>query len=560
MKKELFGVFGDRSEFRRYRSETEFDRVVEGDSATVGVRDVAHGIPGRTTVYDGDDGVCVLWGEVFPSRHTRTGTAEWFLDRYSRSGTDALSELNGSYVAFVDDGDDALVATDQARTWECYYADANGSRIFGTDPNAVVAHIGSPDPSTQALLEFLHLGVVLGNRTTIEQLRRTPFDGCLYRDSTEELRRFVYDPAEFDYVDELASRLQRALARRSKLPGKKGLLLSGGYDSRTILAGLPTIDECYTVGTPHSAEVEAARRVAGQYDVPHELLRVDERYLTPVDDVIRYGHGIKESLHIHHAAYDREMDVDTMYHGLLWDTFFRGHFHPRDRFEVFGFEVPRTRLEPDPGLAETLVDEKFGFIGTEMDLVADADVAGDGRAMALDAVESQLDGQSDRYDTIYNAIDLVGILNQPTMPFRNHLADNYIESFVVADQELIDWHLRTPPEHRNSRTLLKAMRRIDPDVLRHRPPDRPYDSMHLNTAQNFLRRKLPFVPDLEGPWANWSEHYDRNHFDERLFPDDPDVHDLPPRLKLRINDISTWLDATTDDREGVPSDALCSPV
>jgi asparagine synthase (glutamine-hydrolysing) len=573
MKNELFGVFGDANDFRRYRSETSFDCVVEGDSATVGIRDDALGVPGRSSVHD-DDGICILWGEVYPPREIESSTAQWFLERYRERGLDALSALNGSFLVAVDDGDGGVVATDPARTWECYYADVGGRRLFGTDPHAIAEHIPSTTTSTQGLLEFLHLGVVLGERTTIEELHRTPFDGCLRRDSARELRRFVYDPEEFDYVQELADRLQRAFARRADLPGRKGLLLSAGYDSRTLLSGLPSLDRCFTVGEPTSAEVQVAKRVAEQYDVPHRTLAVDERYLRPDEDVIEYGHGIKESLHIHHAAYDDEIDVDTIYHGLLWDTFFRGHFLPNDCIDLFGYEIPRTRLEPNPDLAETLVDRKFGFFPTEKPLVADAgtndgravalDGGGEtndaGRAIALDAVRSELDGQADRYDSIYNAIDLVGIRNQPTTPFRTHLADQYVESFVVADRELIDWHLRTPPEYRNSETLLKAIRRIDDDVLRYRPPDRPYDSTHLNTAQNFVRKQVPFVSGFDGSWPNRTTQYERNQLDERLFPDCPEVHDLPPRLKLRLNDISTWLDGVSDESSSIPSETLCSTI
>ena len=560
MKKELFGVFGDRTEFGRFRSETQFDRVVEGERVTVGIRDVALGIPGRSTTYVGPEGVCVLWGEVYAPPTAGADPAEWLLRRYGEVGADALDELNGSYLAVVDRDGEAFVATDPARTWECYYTDAAGGRLFGTDPAAVADCVPSPETETDALLEFLHLGIVLGDRTTIEQLRRVPFDGYLREDATAELDRFVYEPTEFDYVGELAERLERAMARRAKHPGRKGLLLSGGYDSRTILAGLPNLDACFTVGDAASAEAKVAKKVSDQYGVPHRLLNVDDRYLDRGGDTISYGHGIKESIHIHHAAYDAQIDVDTVYHGLLWDTFFRGHFLPTDRMNVMGYELPWNRLDPDPNVAETLVGEKFGFIPTEKNLVPEADVVGDGEALVKEAVEEQLAGQSDRYDSIHNAIDLVGIRNQPTMPFRYHLADNYLESFIVADRELIDWHLKTPPEYRNSGTLLKAIRRIDPDILQHRPPDRPFDSVQLNTVQGFLRKKLPFVPAFNGSWPDRSRHYDRNQFDQRLFPNCPEIHDLPPRLKLRINDITAWLDETTDRRTAIATDVLCRPA
>ena len=557
MNKEFFGVFGGVDEFRRFRSPAAFDRVVEGETATVGVRDVGLGIPGRTAVYEGDHGVCVIWGEVYPPDGVHANAARWLLDRYAECGVEALGELNGSYLAFVDYDGTSFVATDPARTWECFYTDDPGFRVFGTDPVSVVRTMRSRQIDPEPLLEFVQLSVVLGDRTVLDGLRRVPFDGLLTRSETRGLDRFVYDPREFDYVDELARRLTRAIQRRADLPGRKGLLLSGGYDSRTILAGLPEIDECYTVGVPVGGEAEVARKVAAQYGADHRTLTVNGRYLNTSPEVIQYGLGIKESLHIHHAGYNDEIGVDTIYHGLLSDTFLRGYFLPRDGIELFGYNYPRDRLDPDPDVAHSL-SKSFGYVPTCERVfpqgVTDAESSAD---FVRDVVHRELDAWSDRYDSIYNGIELFGVQNQPTVPFRTHLADHYIESFVAADAELIDWHLTTPPEHRNTRTLLKAIRKIDPDILRHRPPDRPHDSFKLNQIEKFLRRKLPVVDPFDQPWPDREELYERNQVDRQLFPDDPDVYDLPVRLKLRINDAMSWLDLATETSDVRPSDVLC---
>jgi len=556
MNNEFFGVFGSENDFRKLRSPTEFDRVVEGGAATVGVRDVAQELPSRTTVHSDDDGACALWGEVFmPQRVSR---AEWFLEQYRESGTDALSELNGSFLAFVDDGQEALVATDPVRSWDCYYADTPFGRVFGTDPAAVAKHIPAPEVDGDPLLEFLHLGTALGDRTVVSQLGRIPFDGCLEADATRTLDRFVYEPEQFDYVDELARRLERAARRRATVNGRKGLLLSGGYDSRLMLACVDDIDVCYTVGSPESAEVQVAKRIASQYGADHRALPPDESYLNVEPDTVQYGHGIRESLHIHHAGYDDQIDVDTMYHGLLCDTYLRGHFLPRDTKDVFGHPFPRGRLDPDPDPAETL-SSKLGYMPESDDVFPNCDRvdADDSEEYVHERIRTHLDDLEERYDSTYNAISLLGIQNQPSMSFRSHLADNYVESFLAADAELLDWHLRTPPEHRNTRTFLAALRKIDPNLLRHRPPDRPHDSHRLNQVEKFLRRKLPVVSSFGSPWPDRRELYERADLDRELFFEYPAVHDLPPRIKLRINDVTTWLDLALDEKTLTPEDALC---
>lgn len=560
MNTELFGVFGDADAFERFRSPAEFDRVLRGDAITVGVRDVGLGIPTRTTTHGDDTGSCVLWGEVYPPAGAQARPAEWLLGRYAEVGTDALTGLNGSYLAVVDDGEDAVVATDPVRSWECYYTDAPGVRVFGTDPAAVARTIRHPTADPAAVLEQFHLGVVTGDRTVFEELRRTPFDGVLKSDGTRSLDRFVYRPREFDYADELARRLERALRRRARLPGRKGLLLSDGYDSRVVLAGVDAIEECYTVGPPGSPSVDVARRVAGQYDARHVTLPVDARYLRTDPDLVQYGQGIKESLHVHHAGYLDEMRVDTMLHGLLFDTILRGYFLPRDGCHVLGHTVPRRRLDPDPDPVAA-VTEKFAvqpesrWLFPTCDSV-DADTS---EEFIRGVVERGLAAHTERYERSYDGIAAFGIENQPTTPFRTHLADAFLESFVAVDAELLDWHLSTPPEHRNTRTYLRAIRKLDPAILRHRPHDRPHNSRRLNEVERFLRRKLPGVAPFRRPWPDAACVYEARDLDDLLFADYPELHALPARLKLRINDVTTWMRLATERPDVSPPDVLCPP-
>lgn len=554
MNKELFGVFGDVEEFRRFRTPVEFDRVIEGSAITVGIRDIGLGIPDWSTTAEDGDEFAAIWGEVYlPGRVP--SPADWLLHAYRERGPEALSALNGSYVAVVDVAGDAVVATDTVRTWECFYSDDPGVRIFGTDPLSVADTVGSPIVEREPLLEFLLLGIVLGDRTVLSQLRRAPFDGLIRADSTDTLDRFVYDPAEFDYVGELARRLKRAVRRRANLPGSSGLLLSAGYDSRTLLACLPEIDVAYSIGEPGSSELSAAARVARQYDTPHQSIRIDDRYMNTTPESIRYGQGIKESLHAHQAGYESQMDVDTVYHGLFWDTFLRGHFQPLDGIDLFGQRLPRDRLEPDPDPVDVLLS-KFGFMcGDDLVFERSDSLPDDCREFARNAIESNAP-EAFRSDSTYNWISLFGIQNQPTTSFRTHLSDQYLESFVAVDSELLDWHLSTPPEHRNDRTFLQAIRRIDSDILRHRPPDRPYDSHQLNQIERFVRRKVPGIRSFEPAWPDRRAQYERNDLDEELFPSDQIVHDLPPRVKLRVNDITNWINRAAGHERLTPTEVV----
>ncbi|MBX0295774.1 asparagine synthase-related protein [Haloarcula nitratireducens] len=547
MNTEVFGVFGDRETFDQFAAPAKYDRVLEGRQVTVGVSDVALGLPGRTQVYDDEDGLCVLWGEAFIDDAGSTSTAKHLYDAFGERGANALGSVNGSYLAVVERDGIARVFTDQLRSWECYYTDAPGVRVFGSDAAHVGRTIDDATPYWDAIREFTHFGNVFTDRTTIEELERAPFDGYLGPEETGELRRFVYRPAEFDYAGELADRMERALERRSGLPGQNGLLLSAGYDSRIILSQIDDIDRCYSIGSTDADEVQVARLLADQYDAEHDILEVDASYLQTLYDVVQYTQGLRESVHIHHRGNDPEIRADSIYHGLFFDTMFRGYFLPRDGFDMFGLTFPRDRLDPDPDVA----GHYCGLLGC----FPDSDVREQdwgmldetaGRQFAEETIRPAFERCLDRADSVYNAIDLLGVKLKPTLPFRAHLADNYIESFIAADAELVEWHLMTPPEHRNDQVFLDALKQIDDDILHHRPPDRPHDSYRVNQVEKFLRRKLPVVDAFDTAWPDRDQIYANNNMDQQLFPETESIHELAPRTKLRINDVASWLDATLD--------------
>ncbi len=549
MNRELFGVFGSIETFDRFRSSDEFDEVLAGSTITVGIRDSDLGTHGWSARYAGDDGYCVIWGEVYVPGDA-SNAAQWLLERYEADGREALSELNGSYVAVLDSAaaDEAIVATDVVRSRECFYTDDPGVRLFGTDPAEVSRPITDPRLDRNGILEFLHLGVTLGEKTGVGELSRLPIDSALTVDSVDSLERFVYQPQEFDYATELAERLERALRRRSSLPGTKGVLLSAGYDSRIILSQVADIDHSYTVGSPDAQEVQGAKRLAEQYDASHTAFPPDERYLRADESKIRYSQGIKESLHIHHAGYTDEMEVDTMYHGLLCDTFFRGHFTAQDSVDVFGKRVPISRLDPDPDPIESLL-EKFGYSrGASLELAERTSFDVDPESFVREAIDAEFDARGNRARTVQNTLTCVGIANQPSIPFHNHLSDQFVTSFLATDRELVDWHLRTPPEHRTTETFLQACKQLDGDILRHRPPDRPYDTMLFNEIERFVRRKTPLLSSFQPPWPDRRTLFERHDFDRQLLADAEHVHDLPARHKLRLIDLRGWLECWTGSR------------
>lgn len=544
--RELFGVFGDREAFRTLRTAGEFDAVLGGSAVTIGVRDPSLGIPGRTTFHETDEGLCVVWGEAFAP--DGSDPARWLLSRFATEKRAAFDGLDGSYVAVVDHDGSAIVATDQIRSWECFYADVGETRAFSTDCAQVGQLLSDCPVSRRSLLEFLHLSIVLGDRTLFEPVRRVPFDGYLTADGVGPFSRFTYDPGSFDYATELASRLQAALERRADYPGRTGLLLSAGQDSRSFLAGAPEIDHCYTIGSPDSREGRVARRLADQYGVSHTLVAPDVRYLTTHRPKIRYTGSLRESLHAHHAGYVDEFDVDTVYHGLLFDTLFKGYFLARARSGLFGTDLRRKRLSADADpvgvLLETLayspeesrrLEACAGdlFPGVRLDL-------DDPRSFLRDRIEAELATYGDRADSPFNRIDLFVLHTQPAGAFRTHLADTFLESYVAVDADLLEWHRRTPPRYRHPDTMHDALAMLDDEIFANPPPGRPTGYELLNQIDRAARRTLPWLDAPEPVWPDRERLWAENDLDEYFFPDCSGLGQLSARWKLRANDARWW--------------------
>ena len=548
MRRELFGVFGDRQTFEQLRPESDFPHVFATDKLTIGMRDPDLSTNGWSSTHQADDGTCVIFGECYPPDDVESEAARWLYHRYHDHGTEAFASLNGSYLAVLSTPEQALVATDPVRSRECFYTDAAETRVFGTDAGTVAPVIRRPTINRDAILEYLHIGVTLGEKTSVQELRRLPMDSILRDDAVEELDRFVYNTSQFAFAEELAERLRRAIERRARLPGSKGLLLSAGYDSRALLAQIPEIDCCYTVGNRDAQEVVGARRLARQYETEHVTFVPDRRYLHADDRKARYAQGIKESIHIHHAGYDDAIDADTMYHGLLCDTFLRGHFTAMDHLEAFGVTVPFGRPDPDPDPVSTLLS-KFGYDrDASIALASNTGLAENPETFVWTAVANEFEAATNRADSRQNAINACGIGNQPSMPFHTQIADNYLGSFLPLDIELIEWHLATPPGERTTATFLDACRELDPSMIEHRPPDRPHHSYIINEVERFVRHRTPFVRSFDSPWPDRDDMYDRYDLDDHLLSEFEHLHEvLPARHKLRIHDLASWMRQAAPD-------------
>lgn len=228
---------------------------------------------------------------------------------------EALARTDGSFTVAVYDAERQLVrlAGDRYGTRPLYVLDADGRFAWAGELKAFLALDGFPrEVLPEAVQCFMSLGHLLGDLTWFRGVTLIPAAAVITRDlrggttqcdrywSWGRIRESRLGPDEA--AGALGDLFEQAVAERWQ-PGA-GLGLSGGMDSRAILAGLPdpARTPCYTFGAPGCWDIIIARKAAEVRGALHTVFSLlpEHWYDGREDGVIRTD-GMQNLLHMHAA-------------------------------------------------------------------------------------------------------------------------------------------------------------------------------------------------------------------------------------------------------------------
>lgn len=206
--------------------------------------------------------------------------------------------LNGRFHGVVVDRAKrtATLFNDRYGLHRLYYHQAKEAVYFAAEAKAILAvrhELRSLDPRSMG--EFVAGGCVLENRTLFERIHVLPCAAkWSIRNGVIEQRGVYFRPQEWEdqdvlepeaYYQELRKVFTRNLPRYFQSKERIGLSLTGGLDSRMILAwhkpaagSLP----CYTFGGMYRdcQDVVVARKVARACSQNHEVIEVGNEFLS----------------------------------------------------------------------------------------------------------------------------------------------------------------------------------------------------------------------------------------------------------------------------------------
>jgi asparagine synthase (glutamine-hydrolysing) len=262
--------------------------------------------PAGHTVWRGDGRSGVVYGVV--SNLDALGLdAGGLFTRLLDRPTEVLPELDGTFVVAAVDAlaEKAVVATDKLGTRPCYYT-PRGRFLFGSEVDALLSQVDRPTVDRQGLSDLLLMGHLWSDHTLVEQVRALDPGTVLQfvegERSTSRYWEHDFTPTENDratFADELTTVYQSAVSDvASTMDGTVGLWLSGGLDSRALLAELERhLDsvETYTYDANPAAggNPEIARRVADTLGVENQLVDLTpDRFLEVLDRSVRITDGM----------------------------------------------------------------------------------------------------------------------------------------------------------------------------------------------------------------------------------------------------------------------------
>ncbi len=330
--------------------------LYQGDEVGLGRVGLDFLQPEAQPIWNEDNSLCLFMeGEIYDY----AGWKPWLLERGHRFKSDSVAELvlhlyeelgeefavklNGAFIIAIWDrqAQKLLLANDRLGLFPLYYAQVNGGLIFGSGVRALLAEPALPrtvDPVT--VNQFLVFDHALDDRTLLSNVRRLP-PASLLKFYHNQLNIHPYwvltyptlyqKQDEAVYFEQLKHYLGQAVTRQKPNNQSAGVLLSGGLDSRILLALL--LDDglaagtfhTFTWGIPGCDDARFAREVAAKVGTQHHFFELKPDWLLDLAvDAVRLTDGLGNIINLHALATlaEEAQHAQIIYKGFMGDAMF----------------------------------------------------------------------------------------------------------------------------------------------------------------------------------------------------------------------------------------------
>ncbi len=259
--------------------------------------------------------IAYLDGEFFNrTDQARSATSDLeFLVEIIADRRELLNCINGLFsgVVFDTQKNELHIITDRYGLRPLYWT-RQGNRIAWASQTKAFLALPEFSPVIDPISRdmFFATGQLPSDRTWLKGVAPVPAatqmtfrisDGSLTQQcywSWDEIAPLTGHHTQRELAHELGVRFRTAVEQRTT--AQTGLALSGGLDSRAILAAMPGAPETFTFGHPDSADVRIAAQAASVKNATHTVLPIhSQNWLLPRISGVWYADGALDLIHMH---------------------------------------------------------------------------------------------------------------------------------------------------------------------------------------------------------------------------------------------------------------------
>ena len=252
-----------------------------------------------------------------------------------------LPDIDGYYAAIVYDKekDKVYLITDRYGFKPLYWGIINDDLMWSSELKGFLGHIDfRPVMDREAVKEFFDVGYLLENRAWFEHIELVPSASILTFDiesskvqiqhywSWNEIKPMENPIDEKELAKELSRLFIESVRRRVNNNERIGITLSGGLDSRAILAAVPENYKplhTFTFGQESCEDIKIASRVSKIKRATHHILIVNsDNWLMPRVNGVWKSDASFSLLHMHGIEFCDEYKsyVDFNLNGIWGGT------------------------------------------------------------------------------------------------------------------------------------------------------------------------------------------------------------------------------------------------
>lgn len=234
-----------------------------------------------------------------------------------------LKEVNGTFSAVIYDNRNfkLLLITDRYGMKPLYLWKENNYLAWASELKSFLSLDNfTPKISKTALSCFMELGQLLGSETWFEKVEllgaSTILEIGLNNNAPESRKRYwswgMVQPQKISFdeaVEGLGNTLEKSVKKNAVFSGRVGLSVSGGLDSRAILAAFPHDQVvALTFGREEAEDVKIARTVGAIKGIPHYFFHLNaSNWLENRCEGVWKTDGMMNLYHLHASAFQNQI-------------------------------------------------------------------------------------------------------------------------------------------------------------------------------------------------------------------------------------------------------------